>query len=346
MPTIRKALSRIRKKVYAKIEFITVFTRVFFLCTRMVLAKVFYSLARRQIVIIALYEHIGDIISCEPVLGYAKKIHPKSRIFWVVKKDYAELLECHPSINSLLKLHYFYEWILLRKFLLRAGFLQQNIIDLHINGKPCAKFKKKLDKGLNTLNFNNHLTGRGQLQAFTIAAGIPELNDQPFFYLNNNKKINLTNTSPYIVFHTQSNMRMKDWNTDDWNCLCTFCTKAGYYVVEVGINRLVTIEDEKYINLTGKMSLQSIASIINNSVLFVGIDSGFAHMANALQKDGLVLIGQYKIDKTVFNKYNPFTGMYADARFIVYADDDVVAAIPCSKVENRLSKKLNIQSCL
>jgi ADP-heptose:LPS heptosyltransferase len=266
-------------------------------------------------------------------------MHASAKVVWVVKQAYAELLESHPGIDRIVPITYFYQWILLRDFLVRFGFPGKNIIDLHINGKQCSVFKRKLVKKNAMLNFNNHLTGRSQLEAFTIAAGLPPVNNQPVFYINKAKSIAIE-SKPYIVFHTQSNMKMKDWNIADWNCLCRHLISQGFTVIEVGLNRMVTIDDEGYVNMTGKMSLQSIASVIDKSYFFIGIDSGFAHMANALQKKGLVLIGQYKLDTTVFNKYNPFTGMYASPGYILYANDDIVSTITCNEVKICLAQKL------
>jgi len=336
MQTIKSALFKYKKNAVARLAASKVYWATFGIYVKL-FAGYF---VKRNTVVIALYEHIGDIISCEPVIGYAKKMHPKAKVLWVVKQPYAELLESHPGIDKIVPLTYFYQWILLRKFLLQFGFAEKNIIDLHINGKQCSVFKQKLVKKNATLNFNNHLTGRSQLEAFTIAAGLPPINEQPVFYVNKEKAIAIEHT-PYIVFHTQSNMKMKDWNIEDWNCLCTYLINEGFAVVEVGINRMVTIDDNGYINMTGKKSLQSVASIINKSYFFIGIDSGFAHMANALQKKGLVLIGQYKVDTTVYNKYNPFTGMYANPDYIFYANNNTVSTITCSEVTSYLSKKLS-----
>jgi len=339
--TIKQRALTLKKRFRLKIDQAKAYSRAYSAFLTIVGQKITGLFSNNKVIVIALYEHIGDIISCEPVIEYIRQNNGNAKIFWAVKKDYAELLECHPQLSGLIRLHFFYDWILLRRLLLLTGTDENSLVDLHINGKACTAFKKKLHKKNAVLNFNDYLTGRSQLEAFTISAGLPALSRQPVFYLNPAKHFTPV-VSPYIVFHTQSNMQMKDWNVDDWKCLCLFCMQAGFYVVEVGINKLVNIADDRYINLTGKQSLQRIASIINNSFFFIGVDSGFAHMANALQKNGLVLIGQYKVDKTVFNRYNPFTGMYASADAILYADDNTVSTIPCEKVTARLAQKLQL----
>lgn len=339
MAGIISSLYKLKKNMQGMRRNNALASNVYHLLVSILYNQLLCLLTGKKMVIISLYEHIGDIISCEPVIGYVQKKYNNAKIFWAVKKDYAELLECHPALAGVIKMTYFAEWVVLKKKLQSIGWGKDNIIDLHMNGRFCSVYKTKLVKPVTNINFNNHLNGRSQLQAFTIAEGLPELSGQPTFYVNKQKSPGF-NKKPYMVFHTRSNMGMKDWNEADWLCLSKFCEDAGFYVVEVGLEPLVKSTGEKYVDFTGKKSLQQIANLIKDCDLYIGIDSGFAHMANALMKNGLILIGQYKIDKTVFNNYNPFTGLYQSPDYIVYAKNNIVASLTCNEVKNRVAGKL------
>src|SRR5512146_450240 len=49
---------------------------------------------------ILLVEHIGDIIACEPVVGWVKREYPDARVAWIVKAKYAEILSAHPDLDA------------------------------------------------------------------------------------------------------------------------------------------------------------------------------------------------------------------------------------------------------
>ena len=73
-----------------------------------------------------------------------------------------------------------------------------------------------------------------------------------------------------------------------------------------------------YRNLCGKLSIPETAAVISRARLFVGIDSGPAHLANAVGTFGVVLLGEYNL----FSRYLPYTGGYGDGSNsrLVYAD--------------------------
>lgn len=306
---------------------------------QIILYYLYGILSRKKTIVISLFEHIGDIVSCEPVVRYVKEKVPNANIIWVVSVDYRELLLFNPNIFRIVTLRFFYQWILASEILLKI-LPGDSIIDLHISGKPDTKYGLKLLKFDNGINFNNYLLGRNQLQAFSIAAGINAINLPPKFYLSG--KINFLHLDQkYIVVHTQSNMPMKDWPKSKWIQFCDAIMNKGYFVFEVGLKKQIESNDKRYIDFTGKKSLQEIAHLISKCLLYIGIDSGFAHLANALDKEGVVLVGQYKIDSTVFEKYNPFSGKYSDSSNLIFSKNGTVENISVDDVLVKVFEKLN-----
>ena len=193
-----------------------------------------------------------------------------------------------------------------------------------------------MNKASNGIDYKNYLDNkRSLLEAFSLAAGLPPINNQPVFYLNAAEPVTKIN-KPYFVIHSTSNAVIKDWLPEKWNILCDRIINEGFAVCEIGFGKNITICHDDYYDFTGPRPLQSIAQIISNSIFFVGIDSGFAHMANALKKDGLVLIGEYKLQGKTFSNYNPYTGMYNDDSKIVYAKNGAVETIQPEEVISRI----------
>ena len=60
------------------------------------------------------------------------------------------------------------------------------------------------------------------------------------------------------------------------------------------MENVIESNSNRYHNLTSKLELQEIAHLIDSSVLFIGVESGFAHMANALSKNSIILIGYFQ----------------------------------------------------
>jgi heptosyltransferase-3 len=60
--------------------------------------------------------------------------------------------------------------------------------------------------------------------------------------------------------------------------------------------------------LCGRGSLKAYAALIANAALFVGVDSGFAHVANALRVRGVIILGAYR----KFPNYFPYSGFYIE----------------------------------
>ncbi len=70
--------------------------------------------------------------------------------------------------------------------------------------------------------------------------------------------------------------------------------------------------------MCGDRSLLETAELIKRSELFIGIDSGPAHFANATNTSGIILLGHH----ASFKKYMPYSGNYAKGinSKIIYED--------------------------
>jgi ADP-heptose:LPS heptosyltransferase len=284
--------------------------------------------------LILLFEHIGDIIASEPVIGHLKKLNDGKKIIWAMNRLYYETLIAHPDLDYIIvvdDIQDIIDLISLIKY-------KRNIINLHFDNKISVKNDKAiLHNPINTkFNKLNYFYYGCLLETFSQIAGLPKLSDQPTFHI-------LPSVSPpsylpkkYFAVHCKSNDYKKNWCKSSWTKLSSHIIEAGWNVVEFGFEPIAQPFHEfshGYFDLTHIRHIQVIASILQQSSFFIGIDSGFAHIANALKIDGLVLLGRY----AQFIRYNPYSGLYSDKKYIIHATYPRVAkSITFERVWNKI----------
>jgi heptosyltransferase-3 len=103
---------------------------------------------------------------------------------------------------------------------------------------------------------------------------------------------------PYIVLHCYPKFNYKAWDLQRWIELVLALNSKGFSVALTGGSGN---EEERYIehiatttgatSFAGKLSIAQTADLIKSSALFVGVDSGIAHVAAALSVPTVVLLG-------------------------------------------------------
>ena len=263
----------------------------------------------RRVIGIGLVEHMGDIVACEPVVRYLRQEHPTDHIVWCVREDYRELIDNNPHIDETMVVGCLTEWIILCNLL-----VFDEIIDLHINARVCPTCLIPLKKTRGNLFVNEHTYFHfgTLLSGFAQGAGLPALIDGPKVYLEEPQRQAvdaLGLPKEFVTIHATSNEKTKDWTSEKWAELARRLQREfGLPVVELGLESVLPRKQPGVINLCSKLSILETAEVIRRARLFIGIDSGPAHLANAVGTFGLVLLGVYKN----FKRYIPFSGDYGN----------------------------------
>ncbi len=276
---------------------------------------------------VTLIEHLGDIVACEPVARYLREKDPATRIIWLVKKQYRELVSSNPFIDLVVDVHCLTE----KDYLITWCSFDQ-VIDLHFLERYCALCgkavtrKKSLKKNESNITLQNFYTYGGILQSMSLFAGLPPLNEPPRVYLDEKVKLTvdaLVLPPKFVVFHCSSNTPEKELPGEKWSQLTHLVTtKYEHCVVEVGLHTVLHDSDKIfYRDVTGRLTILETAEVIRRAALFIGIDSGPAHLANAVRTYGVILLGSY----LGFKRYNPFSGNYSTGSnaSLMYADGPV-----------------------
>lgn len=261
-------------------------------------------------VIIGLMEHIGDIVACEPVSRYVRQKYPNAHIAWAVSGRYRELIDSNPHVNETVVLACLTDWVRLTKHE-----SWDEVIDLHVNHRVCECCRVPLVKttGNPFVNAWEWLDHGGLLEAFSQGAGLPKLSAQPQLYVSDDARAavdGLGLPQSFCVVHRDSNDPNKDWSAENWAKLVAWITdELKLAVVEVGATKGPASSplDGRVVNLINRLPILQTAEVIRRARFFVGVDSGPAHLANAMRIPGVILIGRIGM----FRKYTPFTGFYA-----------------------------------
>jgi heptosyltransferase-3 len=150
----------------------------------------------------------------------------------------------------------------------------------------------------------NYFEKGNLLYCFSRSGGLemPD-NNTPRLYLNHS--FSPAGNKNYIVIQSSANLSTKSPGVECWNKIATLLLEnTAMDIIEIGFPKKINIVNDRIIDFTGKKKLTDIAGLVNQCRLFIGIDSGFAHFANALEKNSLIFIGT----QGKFQNYMPYSG--------------------------------------
>ena len=258
---------------------------------------------------------LGDVLHALPTLHALRQNCPRARIVWAVHENFSALLPEKPFIDDIVyvdkkKLKKLSYWFELRKTLHAYHF------DLSIDLQGLAKSaivafnsgaRKKvgywemregsclISKGLKGPHAYDHVIER-YLDVVRCLGGA--VNDVEFPLASIEKEraevaaklATLTGGKPYIV--------VVPGTADDeekgrliYDGVCFYCKEAGDYVI----------------NKIGYTSLKELTAYIEGATLFVSVDTGPLHIANALKKELIALFGPTSPERT-----GPYGGKNGD----------------------------------
>jgi ADP-heptose:LPS heptosyltransferase len=272
---------------------------------------------RRPAMAIALVEHLGDIVAAEPIARLARATYPGHRLVWVTRPAYRALPAAYPPVDAVLTVGCLTGWLLLWQL----GTFDV-VWDLHLNRRDCPRCRvplvksgaARLPEGATYARFGN------LLDVQCAAAGLPRPADDRPVLTPPPAAVRavgrLALPARFVAVHGRSNDARKDWRDDGWHALVERLLAAwDGAVVEVGQHPVAIAAATRRTrggrahSLCGRLSILETAEVIRRATLFVGIDSGPAHLANAVATPGVILLGAH----AGFARSMPYSGCYADA---------------------------------
>lgn len=282
-------------------------------------------------------ESMGDVMACEPIARYLKRLDPEASVKWIIKKGYMDLVKYNPNVDECIPVECLSDAIDICN---KARKENHNIIvDCHYDGRICSKtYRVHSNKTNPIVNEKTYFNYGSLLSSFCLSAGLPPIEDAPRFNMSSNVELSFELPEKYVVFHCKSAESCKDWVDNKWNTLAHNIIEAGYDVVEIGLEPVVKNKNMQYHDCSHIHDLQQIAAIVSRASCFIGIDSGFAHLANCLDIYGILIFGKYKN----FDYPQPYSGKYKDGTNVtmIYAEKNVAAAVEEQEVYDAFMKHM------
>ena len=302
------------------------------------LASVKWSRDRRPVLAIALLEHIGDIVAAEPIARLARETYPGHRVFWITRQVNKPLIQSYASVDRVITVGCLTEWMLLW----RLG-LTEVVWDLHVRDRVCNVCGIPLTKHKEVPDIGDYFRFGNLLEVQCLCAGLPRLAAGPRIDPPSGAKAAIDAIRlprRFVAIHCRSNDPRKDWPADRWRSLVgRILENRDIDVIEVGIEPVVGMpEAEHFRDLCGTLSIPETAEVIRRAALFVGIDSGPAHLANGVGTPGVILLGEY----ANFQRYMPYSGAYRTGEMAdVIQAPGPVADLPVEIVYGRVESRLD-----
>ncbi len=261
-------------------------------------------------IVVGLIEHLGDIVACEPVSRYLRARYPTEKITWVVSAPYRELIDANPHIDETRVVDCLTDWIKLTK---HEDFAR--VVDLHVNLRICEHCRIPLFKrtGNPFVNAYQWFDYGGLLEAFSLGAGLPVLSGHPLVHISaaHRAAVDALNLPErFCAVHLESNNAEKDWQPGKWAALLRRVTdELGLPVVEIGGGRRSheLALPPGSVSLFNRVPILHSAEVIRRASIFIGVDSGPAHLANAAKVPAVILLGKLGY----FGSYTPYSGYFA-----------------------------------
>jgi heptosyltransferase-3 len=268
---------------------------------------------KERLIIINLTEHMGDVLAAEPISRHIRQLHPHAHIAWCVNKKFEDIVRYNPHLNDTITVTCIAEWIFIKKLFTPVV----KIYDLHLNGRSCGKYKlTNKNQSRKGITIFNYLEYGNLLQVFAATAGLKNVTDEtPVFHFSKNKNDEVVFPFNYIIFHPSANDPERNWHPPQWTMLLNkiLDTDPSLHVVEIGLESVISSDSPRFHNLTGRYNLQQLAHIIKRAELFIGVESGFGHFANALGTKSIILIGHYQH----YRNYQVYSGRFAQGKNVV-----------------------------
>lgn len=310
-------------KVY--LHFLKVYCRILGL-------KIRFS-GKRKIVGIILTQQFGDIVAGEPITRQIRKLYPDAYILWIVKPVFKELLENNSNLDGIVE-----EFCANQRRLLINSGIFDILYNLQFRNNSycpiCNVYVENPVADAKDVTIHNYYFQGNLLTVQQKIAGLPIDDIAPNLFIteaHRNKVNALQLPQTYLVVHCQSAQNSRNWDSAKWEKLISYLIdKTDFYIVEIGLNSDLTIKNKRYINLCGQLNLLETGEVIRRARLFIGIDSGPAHLANAVDTYGIIMIG--KLEN--FINHIPYSGKYKSGEnaLILRNVDGPSAEIPVERV--------------
>lgn len=270
-------------------------------------------------VLVIRFSAMGDIVLTTPFLRMFKNTYPEYSVDFLMKKNYIDILKYNKNINDILTLKENNFWKLVSRI---RQINYDMIIDLQmsirswlistLSGNLIKKnYKTRRLKRFILINFHKnfyHDITPVPLRFLDAAKNLGVKDDGrgadfpvSQYELSNVKnrltKDGINNTNFLIVLAPGAGRETKKWPAERYAKLCKYFIKSGYEVICIGDQKdskscdLITETSQKVKNYAGRLTLQQVAALLNQSKLLITNDTGVMHIGTAVCQNVIAIFG-------------------------------------------------------
>lgn len=315
-----------KKYVYRKKCFVALFTVLDFIGNVVFLLARRRSPLRNENwcgkILLIRVDHIGDVISAMVVIDSLRKTFPRAVIDFLVPSGCADMLSGNKQLNNVLRfdppwfdrkpfdlMRHIGGWKELKNIIKDGGY--DTVIDLrgdfrHILAMFAAGVESRISYGITGGGFLltrevshdgvMHETDRNM--ELLRPLGVKGEVGKTCVYISEDGAKDLPDiTGDYVVIHPVPGHAAKEWSIDSFSYVVRYLKEEkGLRSVFVGgegdeayTGEIVKDSESGAIDLSGRTSLVGLGELIKKAKLFVGVDSGPAHIAAASGTPSVVL---------------------------------------------------------
>ena len=311
---------------------------------------------------------MGDLIHTLPALTDAGKAIPGIIFDWVVEESYADLPKWHPLVDRVIPISLrrwrkqpiarttFHEWRALRALLAQKqydlildaqGLVKSAFLTYATKGVRAGLDFQSAREGLASfayqrkckVNFYQHAVMRMRL-LFSQALHYPLSTTLPDFGISQQQFQTESTQENYLVFLHGTAWATKEWPESYWVQLARFAEKAGYRVKVSGYTQEEVARAQRIANQSAavhvmpRLNLTEMAALLAGAKAVISVDTGFGHLAAALNVPTVSMYGPTNPD---------YTGALGQRSQLISAD---FPCAPCLSRSCQFDKKHPKQSAV
>ncbi len=268
---------------------------------------------------------MGDVIHTLPALSDAQALLPDVQFDWMVEEAFQDIPAWHPAVRRVIpvalrqwrkRLWYADTWRAFRALqkelhaehydvvLDAQGLVKSALVSLAAKGTRAGLDFRSAREALAsfayqkkyTVNFYQHAVVRMR-SLFSKALGYALSETPPDFGLAHLRSERAISDEKYLVFLHATAWTSKQWPETYWRDLAMLVAKQGYRVKISGGNAVELeraqriAKDLETVDALPRLTIQQMATLLAQSQGAVGVDTGFGHLAAALDIPTVIIYG-------------------------------------------------------
>lgn len=251
---------------------------------------------KRRPVFVVMTNNMGDIVALSPVLECLAEAGES--VCLVTERQYTEVARMIPSVQRIIPVTCLTEWFLI------SPFLPFRKINAHIPGHTCSRFGFEVrNPGVGDLSRATYYRDGGLVHAFSRIVLGRVISSRPVLRRSAGAPTEgggRPTAARYAVVCLESRETERSLSERAGKALLDVLRDTGMELRVVGV--------EAVANGSASVwrfdSFERLAEEIEGASLFVGVDSGLAHIANAYCINSVLFLGRYRN----FDRYFPHGG--------------------------------------